>query len=254
LQLAFAPVDVLLGVRNDDNEQFGSETTFDAGVGFALGDNLRLNASFGEGFKAPTFNDLYFPDFGNPDFIPEESENYDLELRGDFESSGFTLALYHNDLENLIQFNAATGITDQTAKARIRGVEASVSTSYFGWQLGMVANVLDTEDKNTGAELLRRPEKTLHLDVDRNFGSLSLGLSVQAEDSRFDDPANTVKLSGFATVDLRARYAINDSWHVKLKLDNIFDRKYATAKDFSLGRYLQPGFETLFSVVYTPKL
>lgn len=254
LQLDFAAIDVLLGVRNDDNEQFGSATTFDAGLGFALSGNLRLNVSFGEGFKAPTFNDLYFPDFGNPDFVPEESQNYDLELRGDFESSSFSVALFHNDLENLIQFNTATGITDQTAEARIRGVEASISTNYHGWQLGVVATVLDTEDKTTGNELPRRPEQTLHLDVDRIFGSLSLGLSVRAEDSRFDDPANSDQLSGFATADLRARYAINNSWQVKLKLSNIFERDYATATDFSLGRYVQPGFEAFFSVVYTPKL
>ncbi|MGI9284249.1 MAG: TonB-dependent receptor domain-containing protein [Pseudomonadales bacterium] len=254
LQLAFAPVDVLLGARNDDNEQFGSETTFDAGLGFALTDNLRLNASYGQGFKAPTFNDLYFPDFGNPDLVPEESDNYDLELRGNFESSEFSVALYHNDLENLIQFNSAIGAADQTAEARIKGIEASVSTLYHGWQFAITANVLDTEDKATAENLPRIPEKTLHFDVDKDFGSFSLGLSVHAESSRFDDPGNTDKLRGFATVDLRTAYAISDRWQLKLKLDNIFDRDYTTAKDFSLGRYVQPGFEALFSVVYTPKL
>ncbi len=254
LQLNFSVVDVLLGARNDDNEQFGSETTVTAGLGFALSENLRLNASYGQGFKAPSFNDLYFPDFGNPDLEPEESENYDLELRGDFEASSFAVAVYHNDLENLIQYNPVINAADQTAKARIKGVEASVSTLYFGWQLALVANVLDTEDRDTGLELQRVPDKSLQFDVDRDFGSLALGLSLQAEDSRFDDPGNSEKLSGFATLDMRARYAVNDSWQLKLKLDNILDRKYATATDFSTGRFLQPGFQALFSVVYTPTL
>ena len=254
LQLNFSLLDVLLGARNDDNEQFGSETTYNAGLGFALSENLRLNASYGQGFKAPSFNDLYFPDFGNPDLEPEESENYDLELRGNFETTRFAVALYHNDLDNLIQYNPVIEAADQTAEARIKGIEASVSTLYYGWQFGLVANVLDTEDRATGLELRRVPEKSLQFDVDRNFGSLALGLSVQAEDSRFNDPANTESLSGFATVDMRARYAINASWQVKLKLDNILDRKYSTAAGFSTGRYLQPGFEALFSVVYTPTL
>ncbi len=254
LQLNFSPVAVLLGARNDDNEQFGSETTVNAGLGFALSDNLRLNTSYGQGFKAPSFNDLYFPDFGNSELEPEESENYDLELRGDFETTSFAVAFYHNDLTNLIQYNPVINAADQTAEARIKGVEASVSTLYYGWQFGVVANVLDTEDRATGLELRRVPEKTLHFDVDRNFGSLALGLSVQAEDSRFNDPDNTENLSGFASVDMRARYAINDSWQLKLKLDNILDRKYATAVDFSTGRYLQPGFQALFSVVFTPTL
>ncbi len=254
LQLNFSVVDVLLGARNDDNEQFGSETTLTAGLGFALSENLRLNASYGQGFKAPSFNDLYFPDFGNPDLEPEESENYDLELRGNFETSSFAVALYHNDLENLIQYNPVINAADQTAKARIKGVEASASTLYYGFQLAVVANVLDTEDRATGLELRRVPEKSLQFDVDKDFGSFALGLSVQAEDSRFNDPDNSENLSGFATLDMRARYAVNESWQLKVKLENILDRKYSTASDFSTGRYLQPGFQALFSVVYTPTL
>lgn len=254
LQLNFSVVDMLLGARNDDNEQFGSKTTLNAGLGFALSENLRLHASYGQGFKAPSFNDLYFPDFGNPNLEPEESENYDLELRGDFETSSFAVAFYHNDLENLIQYNPVINAADQTAEARIKGVEASAATLYHGFQLALVANVLDAEDRATGLELRRVPEKSLQFDVDRDFGSFALGLSVQAEDARFNDPDNTENLSGFATVDMRAHYAINNSWQLKLKLDNILDRKYATAAGFSTGRYLQPGFQALFSVVYTPTL
>ena len=56
-----------LSLRNDDNEQFGSETTGGIAYGRNIGSQSRMTVSYGTAFKAPTFNELYFPGFGNPD-------------------------------------------------------------------------------------------------------------------------------------------------------------------------------------------
>ncbi|MDT1000376.1 TonB-dependent receptor, partial [Pseudomonas aeruginosa] len=62
-----------LSLRRDDNQQFGVHDTGSAAWGSALSDALRFTVSYGTAFKAPTFNDLYYPDYGNPDLDAETS-------------------------------------------------------------------------------------------------------------------------------------------------------------------------------------
>ena len=57
-------------VRNDDNQQFGNHTTGSAAWGLGFAEYWRVTAGYGTAFKAPTFNELYFPFFGNPNLEP----------------------------------------------------------------------------------------------------------------------------------------------------------------------------------------
>ncbi|MNE78791.1 Vitamin B12 transporter BtuB precursor [compost metagenome] len=70
-----------LGLRHDKNEQFGSENTWNAALTLPLNSANDLVFSYSEGFRAPTFNDLYYPDFSfdgfcfasaNPNLQPEK--------------------------------------------------------------------------------------------------------------------------------------------------------------------------------------
>src|SRR5690606_33905936 len=67
-------------VRHDDDEQFGGRTTGKLAWGWQPGVALRLTAAWGSAFKAPAFNDLYYPGFGNPDLVPEKSHSIELGL------------------------------------------------------------------------------------------------------------------------------------------------------------------------------
>ena len=56
------------GFRIEDNSVFGTATTGRGSVSFVIKETgTRLRGSAGTGFRAPTFNDLFFPGFGNPD-------------------------------------------------------------------------------------------------------------------------------------------------------------------------------------------
>jgi len=67
-----------LGLRHDDNQQFGSQNTWSGTFTLPLNPDNDLLLSYSEGFRAPTFNDLYYPDFSNPDLKPETSKSYEL--------------------------------------------------------------------------------------------------------------------------------------------------------------------------------
>lgn len=248
----FGMVDTLLSARHDENEQFGGHTTFGAQLSVQLSDNVRVIASYGEGFKAPTFNDLYFPNFGDPSFEPEESTNLELALKGSFENVQFYVAAYNNDIENLIQYNSATFMTDQTAEAEITGFEFEISTEVAGLDLALSGSIMDPENKATGFDLRRRARNSYSLDIDKQFAAVSLGLSLRGESERFDDAFNTVDLDGYSLVDFRAAWSINDDWKIEARIDNLNDKQYSTAVDFSLGEYRSLGREAFVTIVYTP--
>jgi vitamin B12 transporter len=68
-------------LREDHNSQFGNYLTGGIGYGYAFDEHWRVTASYGNAFKAPTFNDLYFPGFSNPNLRPEKSDNIEASIK-----------------------------------------------------------------------------------------------------------------------------------------------------------------------------
>lgn len=253
LQSGFNALNSIIGVRYDDNEQFGDEVTLSALLGWNINDTYRAYVSYGEGFKPPTFNDLYFPGFGDPTFEPEQSQNIEVGLKADFETVQVSVAAFQNDIEDLIQFNNTTFITDQTAEAEIAGMEFSIDAALLGFELSLNGSLIDPENKVNGQNLRRRAERIVSLDLDKRWDRFGLGVSFHAESERYDDPANTVRLAGYCTAGVRASYQISDELVLEARIDNALDRQYSTALDFSLGRYQAIGREAFLTVRYTPR-
>ncbi|HYN78023.1 MAG TPA: TonB-dependent receptor, partial [Lamprocystis sp. (in: g-proteobacteria)] len=95
-----------LSLRQDDNQQFGTHTTGSAALGYRFAETLRTSVSYGTAFKAPTFNELYYPFFGNPDLDPEESNSLELGfdgvLPGTLIDGRWALNLYRTELDQMI--------------------------------------------------------------------------------------------------------------------------------------------------------
>ena len=238
--------------RNDDNEQFGNHTTGSLGYGFAFDNGLRLSATAGTGFKAPTFNDLYYPWGGNPALKPEESTSVNLGVAQYTAGWNWTFNLYETRLDQAIALDS-TYTPYNIAKARIRGAELTGSVSLAGFDINAQASLTDARDRSRNAAsydnlLPRRARNSGRIDVDRSFGPLRVGVTVAGHGHRFDNAANTVRLSGYGTVDLRVEYAINDAWSVQARAANVFDREYAT-----IGWYNQPGREYQVTLRYRSK-
>lgn len=246
-------VDTVVGYRKDDNEQFGNYETSNVAAGVELPAEFKVVASYSEGFKAPTFNDLYYPNYGNPNWVPETSKNYELELRGNHFGVSWSLSNFRNNVKNLIQYNPATFGTDQVSRARITGTELAAETVIADWMISFSATLLDPEARATGNYLPRRARKFANLEIDRQFGSYQLGMGIRAEGTRYNNPENTIKLPGYGKVNLRLGYTVNSEWQVKLKLDNLFNKNIRLAADSSQHYYRQPGFEAILAVIYTPQ-
>ncbi len=235
--LDFAPFSLQASLRHDDNEAFGEETTGSLALGYEVSEHHTLRASYGTAFRAPTFNELFFPGFGNPELNAETSDTLEIGVRGQFNRSFWDLALYQTDIDNLIINVDSDGdgfvdIPKNVQRARIRGVELSAGAELDAWTLAAALTYTDPEDRETGNRLRRRASQSLRLDVDRALGDWSLGGSWIVQNHRYDDADNEERLGGYGNVNLRAGWAFAPMWSARLTVENALDKEYETARDF----------------------
>lgn len=244
-------LDFEVSARYDHNQQFGDHTTGAAGAAWRVTNDLRLTASWGSSFKAPTFNDLYFPFFGNPALRPETARSAEVGIEGKIATNTeWSVNSYQTTIEHLIEYNPVTFAADNIDRARIRGVELRLMTEIAGAQVRLYTTWLDPIDRgvNRGAVLPERAEESVRLDLDRDFGAFTAGTSLAVAGRRFEDPANTERLGGYTTVDLRAGWHFDPLWLLQARISNALDRDYETVL-----YYNQPRFGAFLTLRYTPR-
>ena len=247
-----------LGLRRDQNQQFGGQNSWSGTLTLPVNPDNDLLLSYSEGFRAPTFNDLYYPDtqYSNPNLQPETSKSYELQWRSQLtDSTRLEASLYRTDLSDAIILDA--GKPQNVASARINGFEAALKQELFGWQGNLGLSLIDPHDRDSGHTLARRARRTVNLDLDRQFDQLGLGASWQAISSSYDDEANRNRLGGYALLGLRSSWALNREVSLSLKVDNALDKSYARAKYSYLGEnqnYREEGRVWMFGVTWTPEL
>lgn len=247
--------DFQISGRHDDNEQFGRHNTGSVAAGYRLSPALRLRSSYGTAFKAPSFNDLYYPFSGNPALLPETSRTLEAGAGGKLGQFSWDASVFRTSIDNLIAWAPdASGnwVPSNVSRARIKGLELSASQSFGDTTVGFNGTLLDPKDHsgagNEGKLLVRRSRQSGSLNVDQLIGRWTVGGSLNASGKRYDDAANTKKLGGYATLDLRAEYRFNPSWRLQTRIENAFDKRYETVKG-----YAQPGVGVFMTLRYQPK-
>jgi vitamin B12 transporter len=253
-QGGFGNSDVQLSVRGDHNQQFGDHYTGGGAWGYSFGRDLRIVASYGTAFRAPSFNELYFTDpfgdTGNPNLRPEQSRSGELGLSGRPGIWNWALNTYQTNIDDLIASLPPNFVPENVASARIRGVEAQLGAHWNHWRGQFYASYLDARDRTNGDSnhlLPRRAQQTARLDIDRDFHRFNVGSTLNASGRRFDDLGNTQSLGGYATVDLRGGWQIDRCWLLQAQLSNLFDKHYETVQYFN-----QPGRAVFFTLRYHP--
>ena len=228
-------MDLELSLRHDDNDQFGSETTGSIAMGWNIGDRRRATLSWGEAFKAPSFNELYWPGFGNPDLEAESAHSLDVGLSGSGDNFHWTVNLFSTRIENLISTvlvdpDTFTYSPVNVDKAEIEGLELTGGFNAGGWNLSGVLTLQDPRDAVSGDRLRRRAKWLLNLGAYRDFGRWFAGASVQSQGKSRDNPTD---LDGFTVVDLRAGTKLGRQWTLGVEINNLFDEQYETASTYN---------------------
>ncbi len=240
LQLRWRGLTVDLGGRHDSNDVYGEQWSPRLGLSWAFGERSRVRASYGEGFRAPSLGELFFPFSGNPDLRPERSESLELGIehrRGRWLLSAVAFDTRQRDL---IDFDFVEFRNVNIGEAESRGLELSAVAEGVRWSGRFDLTLLAAEDATTGQPLLRRPDESASLALGWRPGRLGLHLFARWVGERPDvDPVTFERAANpsFTTVDLAARWSLGDRWAPYARLENLFDESYQEALGFpALGR------------------
>ena len=226
-----------LGVRHDQNQQFGSHNTWSASLSVPLTVDNEVLLSYSEGFRAPTFNDLYYPQYGNPALKPEYSKSYELQWRSQLtDSSRLEASIYRTDIRDAIVADADF-IQQNIGAARINGFESALHQEWFGWQSSLGVAIIDPRDRDTGHTLSRRARRTLSLDLDRQFDRIGVGASWQAVSNSFNDDDNKQPIGGYGLLGLRGNWIASPQLRLEVKVDNLLDKSFTRALYSYDGNY-----------------
>ncbi len=238
-----------LNARHDDNQQFGGHATGGLGYGYCLDESLRLMASYGTAFKAPTFNQLYYPGFGSATLRPELSRSLEVGLSAQSATRRWSLNAYRTDITDLIGYDTTyTPVNIDTA--RLTGLEAQYHVNLEPWEFDATLTWQDpkqTSGSNRGKLLNRRAQQAMRLEVARAIGDYRIAGALYAEGARYDDLANSAnkRLGGYGLLEMRMEYRLTKAWQLKARVDNLLDKKYETAQYFN-----QPGRAVYFTLAY----
>lgn len=231
-----------LGWRHDDSSQFGGKTTHSANYGYRFAPGWRVSGGLGTAFKAPTFNDLYFPNTpfvggGNPRLAPEAARSREVALNYAGQGGEASLTAFRNDIRNLIQWQEApVGSFFYTpvnvGAARISGLTAAGKLRLGAWILGAHATVQTPKNHDNGEYLIRRAAHYGKLMLDHAAdGAWTYGVELAGAGRRYDSPSfitgrNTQRMGGYGIVNLHGEYRVDHQWSLFGRIDNLFDKHY----------------------------
>ncbi len=241
----FGPHSLQADIRQDDNSVYGSNTTGRAGYAFEIVSGLKVRALAGTTFRAPTFNDLYYPGYGVSTVQPEHGRSIEAGLAWQSGGSTASVTIYRNQVRNLINFQPDRtfcpadpsydfGCASNVGRARLQGATIAGSQRIGSFSIGGTIDLLDAKDADTGVRLTRRAAQQESIIADYDLGAWSFGGSLLFVGSR---PDGGVVLGGYGTVDLRAVWRFQPHWRLEAKMLNALDHRIEPVLDYQgLGR------------------
>lgn len=228
--------------RIDNSNQYGDNVTGGVAYGYRLSPTMRVNASAGTSFRAPTFNELYFPNFGVPTNRPEYGKNIEAGVIWHSGAAELTAVYYRNKLTDLLvstsrcPVNPASypfGCAYNVNSATLSGLTIGERIEIGKLRLTGSLDFQDPRDETTGKQLVRRARRHASFAADYDLGALALGVNWQVSDTRFDDTANRNVLPGYGLLNLTASYQVAPDWSVFARLNNVADKKYELARTYN---------------------
>lgn len=228
-----------VNARLDDDSEFGRYTTGALAYGWAFAPDWRLTASAGTAFRVPT---LYqrFSEYGFAGLAPEKAFNREVGLKFVHQGHAFSAVAYLNQVSNLISFAgpgacvSTFGCYANTARAKLQGVTLSgvTHTANVVWSASL--DLQDPVDATTGKRLARRAQRLLKLGAETAWQDWSLKADVLLSSDRYDRATDARPLlPGYGLLNLSATKALAPEWTLLLRVDNLGDKYYETARGYA---------------------
>jgi vitamin B12 transporter len=221
-----------------DRSEYGSKTTGAIGYGYAFTKDLRANASFGTSFRAPTFNELYYPGYGLPTNRPEQGRNAEVGVQYRVAGVDLKADYYRNRVSDLIVSvtPCPTGTNScayNVNRALLEGLTLGAETRIGNLDLRANADLQDPRDETADKQLARRARRHANVAAGYSFGqNVEAGVELQASGERFDDAANRNRLGGYGLLNLYTTWHVTPDWSLLLRVDNANDKAYELARNY----------------------
>ncbi|MGR2826881.1 TonB-dependent receptor [Acinetobacter sp. 1124_18A] len=217
--------DTQVGVRLEDNQRFGTHTVGQGAIRYHFLPNASVYANIGSAFRAPTLNELYSQWGGNENLAPEESTSYEMGMNYDLTSNVSTnFSVYHTKIKDLIAYNAGTNTN--IAKANFTGGEAGIKWQQDDLFLSTEYAYVKTENEKDNTEIAYRPRQTITVSTGLENAIYGISASLIARSKSYADSANSMRVPGYATVDLNAYWNIIPNVKVFTNIQNVGDVQY----------------------------
>ncbi|WP_133650789.1 TonB-dependent receptor plug domain-containing protein [Paraburkholderia flava] len=233
----FGASQIQANLRRDQYSDFGGANSYYLGYGYDFNAHWKATASLSDAFRAPTFNDLYFPVSGNPLIQPERSHSVEGALQYASDALGvIRVTAFQTRYSNLIDYvQTIPGIyvAQNIGHAKVQGVEGSWSGHVGKTDVRASLTVQNPVDEDADTDLVRRARHFASFTANRSIDAWRVGGEWIVSGERND---SGTPLSGYGLLNLSARYNITKAWYVSAQIQNLFNRDYETAYTYNSPR------------------
>lgn len=259
-QWEFAPSWTLdAGVRYDKHSTAGSKTTWSAGLNKKFDENSHAYFNWGQVFKAPTLDDLYYysvmewesfkyENYGNPNLNPEKGDTWTIGYGTKIaDKTSVNISYFQSKLEDAIDWdttysaNGSVSIARNVDKQKKNGMELSVGHELNdNWNLEASYTYIRVKNNDNGSGYVRDANYIPNM---YRFGvryhddlwnaDLFLRGGSGADKSAYVD-------SKYMTLDMSVAYKATKDLSFYAKGYNLFNKAYAESAGVNGGTYIYP--------------
>lgn len=248
----YGALGVQTDLRHDQSSSYGGYTTAQLGGTYQVSPTLRLRGSAGTAFKAPSFNEMYYPGFGNDKLKPERSESYELSAEAQLGTVALTATVFDNRMRDLIDYPAPTYSPVNVARAETSGLTLAANAALgTATRARLSVTLQDPRDSSNGHQLRRRAQQFGSLNLSHQLGDVRLGTDLNWVGERFDssDEAAYSRMGGYGLVAVYASWQFRPEWSLEGRVSNLADKAYTQAQG-----YTTPGRLGQVTLRWTPAL
>ncbi|MBU3579573.1 TonB-dependent receptor [Polynucleobacter sp. 73C-SIWE] len=244
-------------IRNDSITGYGPQTTGSAAYGYFFTKEWRANINYGTGFRAPTFNDLYYPGYGNPAVQAEKSKNTEAGLHFEKSTLEGHIVVFSNSISNLIQVSKAncpagtnpyTGCASNVSSANITGLTLSGASQINSLNLKGSFTQQNPVNQGSDTTLIKQAKQYGNIAAEYIYAKVTAGVGATFSGRRNDYLGDASGMGGYTIFNLYANYDVAKDLSLFARWNNVFNKDY----QLSYG-YNTPGSNAFVGLRYAMK-
>lgn len=243
--------------RNDNITGYGSQNTGGISYGYFFTKQLRMNVNYGTGFRAPTFNDLYYPGYGNANIQAEKSKNTEAGIHYESGTYDARIVAYSNTITNLIQSSGSnigqcapgvygfSGCAINIGVAKITGLSlgGAIRTGNFSFRGSF--DQQNPINESSGSVLPKRARQFGNAGIEYQKGLIKAGVEGSFMGKRFDSFPQGAEMGGYTLMNLFGSYQLTRDLSLFGRWNNVFNKDYQLSYGFNT-----PGSNVFFGLRY----